>query len=224
MKLNLLTNVNEQTTSMVNDLTQIINQLFDKQDSVVIAVSGGKSPISLFKKLCQAKLNWQKITFTLVDERVVNQSSIDSNEHLTRNHLLCGNAAHAKFVGLMHSDGNINNMVADANRLVKKIDIAILGMGEDGHTASIFPDCKEVTHALDVAQEPSYIITNPISAKYQRIGLNLSALIHIPHLLLSINSETKLKILQESIREQSLNYPISYLAKQRPDMTAYWFE
>ena len=224
MKLNLLANIEEQTTSMVNDLTQIINHLLLKQDSVVIAVSGGKSPVTLFKKLSQSNVDWQKVTFTLVDERIVDPSSSDSNEHLVRNHLLYYNAAQAKFKGLMHVSDNIDDMINTANQIVKKIDIAILGMGEDGHTASIFPDCAELNAALDLAQEPSYIITNSISAKYQRIGLNLAALVNIPHLLLSINGETKLKVLQESIRQKSLSYPISYLIVQRPDLTTYWFD
>ena len=166
MKLNLLANMEEQTTSMVEDLTQIINQLLAKQDDVTIAVSGGKSPITLFKKLTHANINWQKITFTLVDERITPASSDDSNENLVYNHLLCGNAAKSKFIGLMHVNPDINNMLNDANQIVKTIDIAILGMGEDGHTASIFPDCKEVTQALDLRQKPGYILTNPISAKY----------------------------------------------------------
>lgn len=223
MKLHMLANFEEQVVLMAEHITKLINNLLDKQDMVVIAVSGGKSPIKLFKKLEQATIDWSRITFTLVDERLTNTSSDDSNENLVRTHLLCGNVISAKFIGLMQNDDNINSMIKIANQIIGKIDIAILGMGEDGHTASIFPDCTEVVAALDLTRQPSYIETSPVSAKYQRISLNLSALVRVPYLLLNISGQTKLNVLQEAIRNPSLNYPISYLIKHRPDLVAYWF-
>ncbi|HLX53653.1 MAG TPA: 6-phosphogluconolactonase, partial [Aquella sp.] len=94
--------------------------------------------------------------------------------------------------------------------------------GEDGHTASIFPDCPEFKQATDKNKLPSYIETNPISAKYKRIGLNLSGLIRIPHLILSVSSGThgdlKLKVLNEAMKGENQNYPISYLLNQRIDI------
>jgi 6-phosphogluconolactonase len=157
----------------------------------------------------------------LVDERVTNVNSEDSNEHLVRNHLLQAMAAKAKFKGLVLPGNDIQKMLDNANLWATQIDIAILGMGEDGHTASIFPECPEFELAINKNLAPAYIQTNPMSAKYRRISLNLSGLIKIKHLILSASGNTKRKVLQEAVKGDNQNYPISYLLQQRPDMNIF---
>ena len=102
------------------------------------------------------------------------------------------------------------------------IDLAILGMGEDGHTASIFPCCNELKDALN--SNDSYIITNPAQAKYSRITLTLSAIMNIKSLILSINGSTKLNVLKEAALDENLNYPISFVLSKRPDTQIFWYE
>ncbi len=218
MNFNLLQNESLQIDSIIKTITAIVQQLLNSQDHVTIAVSGGKSPITLFQKLSKTNLPWDKINITLVDERVTDTNSLDSNENLVRTHLLQNNAIRAKFLGLISPEKNMAKMVTYANKWVNQIDIAVLGMGEDGHTASIFPDCPEFSVAVDKTESASYIETNPISAKYKRIGLNLKALSEIKYLILSISGEIKLKVVQEAAKYENANYPVSYLIKQRPDM------
>lgn len=225
MNNNLFADNTQQINAIIKFLTKSVSDLLKQQNQVTLAVSGGKSPIPLFKELSKIALPWEKINITLVDERVTDTHSEDSNENLVRTHLLQNQAAKAKFNGLSLHKQNMQTMLDNANTWVNQIDIAILGMGEDGHTASIFPDCPEFTQAVDLQKAPAYIETNPISAKYTRIGLNLHGLVKTQHLILSINSsahgDIKLKILNEAINGDNQNYPISYLLKQRPDIQIF---
>lgn len=221
MNLNLLSSDTEQIDLIIKSIIKSIEHLLKKQDQIILAVSGGKSPIALFKKLSGTSLPWEKIIITLVDERLTDTNSLDSNEHLVKTHLLQNKAKSAIFKGLVFPHHNITQMLANANAWVEQIDIAILGMGEDGHTASIFPECPEFKHAINKKLKVAYIETNPMSAKYSRIGLNLSGLIKIKHLILSASGETKLKVLQEATKGNNTNYPISYLLKARPDINIF---
>lgn len=219
-QLNIIKSTSEQehTDTLANCLASLMCSTIEKKGVVTIALSGGKSPIPLFKRLSTLKLPWDKVTITLVDERVVDTNHIDSNENLVRTYLLKNLAKSAKFIGL------INNNLTITPKIFHNIDIAVLGMGADGHTASIFPDCKELEVALDPNTQDTYIITTPISAKYQRVTLTLNSLKKIEHLILSINGTEKLKILQEAMKQENKNYPISYLIKERTDINVYYQE
>ena len=207
MKLNIFHTSDEQTTAICEYLKKCITK--SKKERITIAVSGGKSPIALFQKLSHMNLQWQNIDITLVDDRLVAETNIDSNAHLVKKYLLQNNAEVANFIPLISDENNIENILSNANNAIKNIDIAILGMGEDGHTASIFPDCPELINALETQQ--MYIITNPQSAKYQRLGLSMHTLKKIPCLILSINGKIKHEILIKANLQKDLNYPISYL-------------
>lgn len=196
-------------------IVNAINNTLQKKEQVVVAVSGGKSPIDLFKKLSQLELPWDKVIITLVDERVIDTANPDSNEHLVKTYLLKNKARDAKFIGLMNNSkpNHFENLA---------IDIAILGMGTDGHTASIFPDCPEFKSIIAIPNQNQYMLTNPKFAPYQRISLTLNALINIPHLFLAINGTEKLDILIKADENINDNYPISYVLSSRPDIRAYW--
>jgi 6-phosphogluconolactonase len=223
MNLNIFNSQNEEIAAIFNELTLVINKLLKTHSVITIAVSGGKSPIHLFDKLSNTDLPWDKINITLVDERIVDTLSEDSNEHLVKKHLLKNKAKNAKFIGLVDNLLDIEGMLLRNQINTPSIDIAILGMGEDGHTASIFPDCKELEQAVDLKNESSYINTNPITAKYSRISLTLNSLIKIPYIFFSINGELKLKVFKEAARGNNQNYPISYLLKSRSDAKTFWY-
>lgn len=223
MNLSIFATALEQIDSVTKNIANLVETTLATKSNMTIAVSGGRSPVNLFEALSKLDLPWDKITITLVDERIVATNSSDSNEKLVKRHLLKNKAARAKFIGLVHSltDNNIN--LAKAAE-IGTIDLAILGMGEDGHTASIFPDCKELKQALNLKNKNSYIITNPLGAKYQRIGLSLSGLSTISYLLLNISGDIKLNVFREAMLRQSYNYPISHLIHNRPDIYIYWHE
>lgn len=222
MQLHKLSSQEQQTIELADAISNKLIELIKQNGRAVIAVSGGKSPIALFNKLSKKELPWEKVTITLVDERFTDVTHEDSNENLVRKNFLINNAEQAFFIGLV-STRNIISSTANANLQVPNIDIAILGMGEDGHTASIFPCCKELDVVLDtLVTTEKYVITSPTTANYQRIGLSLSAILQIPHLFLSINGEKKLAIINEA-QIAVKKYPISYVIANRQDLQIFCF-
>ena len=224
MNLQKFSSGKQQVDAIFDSLIAQISGLLHTQSQVTVAVSGGKSPIPLLQKLSTANLDFTRIIFTLVDERIVTPTNNDSNENLVRTHLLQNNAKVATFINLVDLSLSPTEMALAVSKKVKELDIAILGMGEDGHTASIFPDCSELGSALDLNNWQKYIITTPFSAKYSRITLTLAALLKIPHLILSINGKTKLNILNEALLGNTLNYPVSYVLSHKPDTQIFWYE
>ncbi len=220
MNLNVYATQKQQIDALSQAIFDYIMQTIKTKSQIVIAVSGGKSPIPLFTKLSSLELPWDKITITLVDERIVSPNDLDSNENLVRTYLLKSNAHKAKFIGIISDLNDIKKCLDNINNNIKKIDLAILGMGEDGHTASIFPNMPELDDALHTKNK--YLLTNPIGAKYQRISLSLNGLVNIPCLFLNISNEIKLNVFKESILNKNLNYPISYLLDKRNDISVYW--
>ncbi len=222
MNLQVFKSQEQQIKAIIAQISQTIQQ--SNKPEFVIAISGGKSPISLFEQLNSLDLDFSKITFTLVDERIVDTTHSDSNENLAHTHLLKNNAKSAKFIGLTNLNLTPQKMIDHLNAKPLSIDLAILGMGEDGHTASIFPCCKELDAALNLNNSKQYILTNPQSAKYSRISLTLAALVKIPHLILSINGNTKLNVFKEAMLQNNLNYPISYVLSNKPSTQTFWSE
>ncbi|MFN8771255.1 MAG: 6-phosphogluconolactonase [Neisseriaceae bacterium] len=224
MNFNILRSQEEQIQAIATQLESLVSKFLKEKDQVVIAVSGGKSPIKLFERLSNTDLPWDKILITLVDERVVDTENEDSNENLVKTHLLKNYAKKAKFVGLVDIIKSVTDMLQLANTNIPNIDIAILGMGEDGHTASIFPCCQELDDAINLDNKNKYINTNPLFVKYSRISLTLPALFSIPSLILSINSEIKFKVFNESLKANNKSYPISYLLNLRNDLITFYYE
>jgi 6-phosphogluconolactonase len=137
MNVHIFKSQAEQIDAIFCYIISSIERLLQTQEQVVIAVSGGKSPIPLLEKLSNANLDFSKIHVTLVDERIVETNNSDSNENLVRTHLLKNQAVNAKFTGLTDLSLSRAEMANAANQKINCIDLAILGMGEDGHTAVI---------------------------------------------------------------------------------------
>src|SRR6202050_1124401 len=105
---------------------------------------GGRSPVALFEQLSVMALDWSRVWVTLTDERWVRTSSSDRHEHLVREHLVRHAAAKANFVGLKTDSADPDNGAAASwagiEKLPRPFDQVLLGMGDDGHIASLFPN------------------------------------------------------------------------------------
>jgi 6-phosphogluconolactonase len=117
-----------------------------------LVVTGGRTPGPVYDRLAKTDLDWSRITVTLSDERFVGTDSPDSNERLVRERLLQHNAAKATFVPIK---GDGPTPAADARavepalRGLVPFDATLLGMGDDGHIASLFPSTPGVAALLD---------------------------------------------------------------------------
>jgi len=183
-----------------------------------LVVSGGNTPKPLFKKLSNLKLEWEKVIVTLTDERWTDTKSKDSNENTVRENLLQNEAKNAKFIGLKtdhESAFEAQKAVSQKiSTIPKPFDLIILGMGEDAHTASLFPDANELKNAL--YDDISVKAINPPEAPFERMTLSLKTLLNTKSIVLLMEGEQKYNIYNEVIqKELDEKRPIGFILKQQ---------
>ena len=119
-----------------------------------LAATGGRSPGPVYDLLALAPLDWARVRVTLTDERWVDPSSPDSNARLVRERLLRHRAAEAVFHPLRDGESDPETAARHASALFHSwppLDAVMLGMGEDGHVASLFPGSPALDRGLDPA-------------------------------------------------------------------------
>ncbi|MEN9844132.1 MAG: 6-phosphogluconolactonase [Pseudomonadota bacterium] len=197
----------------------------------VLAVSGGKSPIPVFTALRDAPLDWSRVRIHLVDERCVPSTHADSNTALVRQHLLQGAAARASFVTLFNdadlsdafTPSALDDLAHAASARITPLgvpDVALLGMGEDGHTASLFPNAPGLETALTQRGPIAWVC--PSTAPHPRLTLTLPALLAARHLLLSFSGASKRAVWHRASRGPQPALPVS-LVRHHAASLAVWF-
>ncbi len=184
---------------------RIIEALVDAIEArgrAAMAVSGGTTPVALFRALSVADIPWSKVVITLVDERWVPENHPDSNAQLVRRHLLRERAAKARFVGLKSETSDpflaVFDVEARLRMKVLPLDVVVLGMGEDGHTASFFPSAEGLDEALHSSERVCCGIRPP-SAAHARMTLSLATLLSARQLFLHIIGPNKKAILDVAL-------------------------
>ena len=203
-----------QAAALAEAVANCLRDCLHTQGHAVLAVSGGRSPIALFAALSQAKLDWPNVTITLVDERLVPPRHADSNAVLVRRHLLQHTAAAARFLPLVGEQTDVSDpaaALAEAETAFPTPDIAVLGMGADGHTASLFPQAPQLTAAVSPECRSKLVHTSPVTAAHERIGMSLNALAAVPQLFLSIQGADKRSVLEQAAAMPLSERPISLL-------------
>ncbi len=207
-----------------------LHQAIAGRGHAVLAVSGGRSPVPLFHALRAQPLDWSRVSITLVDERCVPPDHPDSNTALVREHLLQQGAAAATFVPWFDDlpatlDDAALQALADAasQRLATQPwpwDLAILGMGEDGHTASLFPHAGGLSQALHASGPVAW--TRPLNAPHARLTLTLPALLATRELVLPLIGPAKLRVYQQARLSEDDTLPISLVLHQHQTPVQVW--
>ena len=170
----------------------------EARGSASLIVSGGKSPIKLFESLRTEALDWNRVCVGLADERWVDPSDPASNEKLVRDHLLKDAAAAARFSGLKNAAPTPDLGAVSAwetfARVPRPFDMVILGMGDDGHTASLFPKSPKLARAINPAAAAGCIGMWSPTAPHARLSLNLSALLDSRRIVLLLAGESKWQV------------------------------
>lgn len=191
-----------------------------------LVVSGGSTPGPCFDYLSNEDLDWQRVTVIPSDERWVPADHPDSNERLVRSRLIRDRADSAGFLSFyregLTAEQAPEHVERDLRALAQTFSAALLGMGEDGHFASLFPDFEALEEALEPRGERHCILVKTAGSPYLRISLTLSALLGSKRCILLIFGGEKLRVLEAAQRGDS-DYPIeSMLKNSRGDLTVIW--
>jgi 6-phosphogluconolactonase len=189
-----------------------------------LAVSGGSSPRPFLKVLSTQAFDWPRIDVTLVDDRWVPDTDNDSNSRFAHETLLQNAAQHAAFWPLVDTSQTLEAHVAalNADTSRKLPDVAVLGMGEDGHTASIFADSPEWDFSLTTSDR--FVSVHPGAAPHARVSWSMPALKQMGRLFLLIAGPRKLDVLNAAAAAPQKN-AISQLANDKGvRLDVYWCE
>ena len=197
------------------DLGAFLIDKIKKKRNINLFLSGGKSPLKYYKKLSQSDVNFKKTNLFIVDERNTKKKFFSNFFNVCKS-LKDNKELLSKIYPL-----NLRNYkkIFDLPKIIKLkkyYTISILGMGEDGHFASIFRNSKKFDDLVNLKEKPKYILTEPIGNPFmRRITMNLSAIMLSNKIILILNSKKKVKLFKKIMnKNNTVIYPIYYLLKK----------
>jgi len=214
--------------ALADKVAKLLEEAIQNKGKASLAVSGGSTPKGLFKVLSEKSIDWKKVTVTLADERWVNINDEASNTKLVHEHLLQGNAKAAKFFHLKQGEDLCQDTLADLNLAAQSallpLDVLILGMGEDGHTASLFPCSNEITDALSANNPNALMKVVPKTAPHQRITFTCNTLLESKSTFLHIVGEGKKEVLAKALADEDVkSMPIrAFLHNELITTQVFW--
>ncbi len=199
---------------LAQDVGAILREEIHNKNSAVIAVSGGTTPQAFFAALSQQKLDWAKVTITLVDERQVPETSDRSNARLVKQSLCVNAAAQAKFVPLFQ-----NAQVAQ----IAAFDVVVLGMGNDGHTASFFPGGDHLKEAIDPETSAAIVAISAPGSGEPRLTFTLPRLLAAKTVVLHIQGQDKMATLEKALTgSDQFEMPVRAVLNSEKSIQLYW--
>jgi 6-phosphogluconolactonase len=214
--------------ALAGEIRVDLDEAISARGTTSLVVSGGRTPLKLFEQLRKEALSWSKTWITLADERWVEVNADTSNERLVREHLLLDKAAAAHFVGLKNPaatpEAGADWSWRALSRVPRPFDVVVLGMGEDGHTASLFPGSMTLARALDPGASAGCVAVNALTAPHARISLNLAALLDARRIILHIEGESKWQVYQRARAPGSTaELPVRAILHQKEvPVDVYW--
>lgn len=222
-------------TSLGKAVAVDLQQCLERQSMASLVVSGGSTPAPVFSYLSSADIDWSNVVVTLADERWVPPGHPDSNESLVRDTLLTDKAAPARFVSLYRSgishEQALVQVAADISAMPRPFCVVMLGMGGDGHTASLFPDApaSELQAAMSLGRAETVAFMHPPSVSQERITLTRTCLLNAGRRYLHITGEGKRTVLAEALQagagsgwQPGLAPVIGLLTEQPGNASVFW--
>jgi 6-phosphogluconolactonase len=185
--------------ALVSKVIKLLMRAIKERGTASLVVSGGRTPVAFFHLLSQQVLDWSKVVVTLADERWVEVDHSDSNEKLVRENLLINEAHTATFIPLKNTAIDaVTGEVRAASDIepIGQFTLVILGMGADGHTASLFPGAETLALGLDMNSGRTAIAVTPPAAPHQRMSLTLPRLLNSQQIIIHISGAGKQNVLQ----------------------------
>ena len=222
MEIKKFENKKNLESTLLLKISTCISDAIKKYGDARFLLSGGSTPMNLYSLLSEETIEWEKVKIGLVDERFVPKENLFNNETQIKNNLLKNSAKFATIFGMVYNYENEMLNLKMVNQQYKtffeRIDFTILGMGEDGHTASLFPGDKESEELMNTSNIGIFSTKSP-SFPYNRITCSKELIANSNYIALFINGETKFNVLKNSIETQ---VPISYFVKNSKNMEIYY--
>ncbi|MCS6624473.1 6-phosphogluconolactonase [Roseibacterium beibuensis] len=198
----------------------------------VFAGSGGSTPSPIYARLAQAPLDWSNVVVTLIDERYVPESSPESNAALLKRTLLTGPAATARFLPLYSPAVTVDRAAALAAHALAgeggHLDAVLLGMGEDGHICSMFPESPTLKTLLSPSLKPT-VLGVPTGRDgrgptLERLSINLPYLMGAGRVVLALTGAAKRAVFEREAAGDPNTQPIAALLANDVPLEVLWTE
>jgi len=219
--------VSERLARMI---CKTLKEAISIRGSASLMVSGGNSPIPVYKKLSKMDLDWSRVTISLVDDRWVNRESEGSNAASILQALIQNDAVSARFIDLKTDNATpqegLSAVETALNDMPFPYDMCVMGMGTDGHTASWFPDSIGLKEALDITSRSKVAAINAsgcagAGAFPHRITLTLPAVMSARAIALYIPGPEKLAVFEQSEHASVYTSPVTALRAAGSRLTVF---
>lgn len=208
---------------------RIINALhrrLETHDSAAIVVSGGTTPAPVYDYMAHKELDWHRVHVLLSDERWVPADHADSNEKMLRDALEKSRASYAQITSYFDAQNSLEDRCGLLDKELADLPLpftsVLLGMGDDGHFASLFPDAPDLNAALDLQSPRGFVPVDTGSSPHRRISMTLAALLRCDEVLLLISGAEKRAVLEQA-DDPGSDLPIAHLLRQmRIPVDVFW--
>jgi 6-phosphogluconolactonase len=217
-------------SALAQSIAWDLQQALEQHPHVSLGMSGGSTPWPVYQQLARSPLPWNRISAVVVDERFVDTQHADSNERALREAFTPAISQGLTIIGLRGDAATLENAADQANvvlmQLGRGLDVLVLGMGEDGHTASLFPTANNFSEAIKLnAERAAYAMQPmPAHAPHNRISMSLAFLRRSTRAYLAIHGENKRKVLEQAAASTNAQQlPISaWFQAGMPKLNVFW--
>lgn len=216
------------STAAAARMAGLIDAQLRRDGDAYVVVSGGTTPSQCFGYLSGYDLAWNRVSAVLSDERWVASDHDDSNEKLVRETLLVDKASTARVLSVYADDLSVDERCDSLQSFfpASGFSCALVGMGNDGHFASLFPDADSLAAGLNLDNDRFYIPVRTSASPHARISMTLRALAQSEEILLLIFGAEKLAVYEQAMAAESSDsegYPVvSLLQQELCPVQVYW--
>ena len=226
------TTADEWAEACAARLTGTLVAAIAENGKAVFAGSGGSTPAPIYRRMSQMELDWSKVAVTLIDERYVPETSPESNAALIKQTLMTGSAAAARFVPLYHSEVTVDRAAALAAHALAReggrLDAVLLGMGEDGHICSMFPNSPTLKTLLSSTLPPTVLGVphgrDGAAPSLERLSINLPYLMGASRVVLALTGAAKRAVFEREAAGDPAVQPIAALMAAKVPLDVLWTE
>ncbi len=214
----------EASSAAAARIAELLEIRLDQQTDASLVVSGGSTPVDCFAELAGTALDWERVQVLLSDERWVAPDHDDSNERLVRERLLTGHAAAAVLTPLYSADASPEERCDELQHPLPSLPFAaaLIGMGVDGHFASLFPDAENLALGLDTESGRLYIPVTTSASPHPRVSMTLAGISRSDEIVLLMFGQDKLDVLEKA-KTSTNGFPVSRLLRQkRAPVNVFW--